>query len=93
MRMPHLAVSQNNYQVKFISLHMDRLISLVHYFNNPVIGSLTPIILTSLAAIFNLISLYFNKYELDPFFKTRNNLISSNCFITEAILLFEILVF
>ena len=49
--MPHSAVSQNNYQVKFISLHMNLLISLVHYFNNPVIGSLTPIILTSLAAI------------------------------------------
>ena len=62
--MPHSAVSQNNYQVKFISLHMNMLISLVHYFNNPVIGSLTPIILTSLAAI----SLYFNNYELDPFF-------------------------
>ena len=68
MRMPHLAVSQNNYQVKFISLHMNRLISLVHYFNNPVIGSLTPIIPTSLADIFKLISLHFNKYELDPFF-------------------------
>ena len=49
--MPHSAVSQNIYQVKFISLHMNMLISLVHYFNNPVIGSLTPIILTSLAAI------------------------------------------
>ena len=49
--MPHSAVSQNNYQVKFISLHMNLLISLVHYFNNWVIGSLTPIILTSLAAI------------------------------------------
>ena len=93
VRMPYLAVNQNNYQVEFISLHMDRLISLVHYFNNRVIGSLTPIILTSLAAIFKLISLYFNKYELDPFFKTRNNLITSNCFIIEAILLFEILVF
>ena len=81
VRMPHLAASQNNYQVKFISLHMNRLISLVHYFNNPVIGSLTPIILTRLAAIFKLISLHFNKYELDPFFKTRNNLISSHCFI------------
>ena len=67
--MPHSAVSQNNYQVKFISLHMNRLISLVHYFNNSVIGSLTPIILTSSAAIFKLISLYFNKYELDPFLK------------------------
>ena len=78
--MPHSAVSQNNYQVKFISLHMNRLIRLVHYFNNPVIGSLTPIILISLAAIFKLISLYFDKYELDPFLKTRNNLISSNCF-------------
>ena len=66
--MPHSAVSQNNYQVKFISLHMNRLIDLVHYFNNPVIGSLTPIILTSLAAIFKLISLYFNKHELDLFF-------------------------
>ena len=66
--MPHSAVSQNNYQVKFISLHMNRLISLVHYFNNPVIGSLTPIILTSLADIFKLISLYFTKHELDPFF-------------------------
>ena len=92
VRMQHLAVSQNNYQVKFISLHMNRLINLVHYFNNPVIGSLTPIIFTSLAAVFKLISLYFI-YELDPFFKTRNNLISSNCFIIEAILLFEILVF
>ena len=49
--MPHSAVSQNNYQVKFISLHMNLLISLVHYFNNWVIGSLNPIILTSLAAI------------------------------------------
>ena len=49
--MPHSAVSQNNYQVKFISLHMNLLISLVHYFNNWVIGSLTLIILTSLAAI------------------------------------------
>ena len=67
--MPHLAENQNNYQVKFISLHMNRLISLVHYINNPIIGSLTPIILTSLAAIFKLISLYFNKYELDPFLK------------------------
>ena len=67
--MPHPALSQNNYQVKFISLHINRLISLVRYFNNPVNGSLTPIILTSLAAIFKLISLYFNKYELDPFFK------------------------
>ena len=25
VKMPHLAVSQNNYQVKFISLHMNRL--------------------------------------------------------------------
>ena len=66
--MPYSAVSQNNYQVKFISLHMNRLISLVHYFNKPVIGSLTPIIITNLAAIFKLISLYFNKHELDPFF-------------------------
>ena len=74
-------LSQNNYQVKFISLHMNRLIILVHYFNNPVIDLLTPIILTSLAAIVKLISLYFNKHELDPFFKTRNNLICSNCFI------------
>ena len=50
--MPHSAVSQNNFQVKFIiSLHMNVLINLVHYFNNPVTGSLTPIILTSLAAI------------------------------------------
>ena len=40
--MPHSAVSQNNYQVKFISLHMNRSIGLVHYFNNLVIGSLTP---------------------------------------------------
>ena len=49
--MPHSAVSQNNYQVKFISLHMNRVISSVHYFNNPVTGSLTPITLTSFAAI------------------------------------------
>ena len=49
--MQQSAVSQNNYQVKFISLHMNMLISLVHYFNNPVIGSLTPFILTSLAGI------------------------------------------
>ena len=48
---PHSAVSQNNYQVKFISLHMNMLISLVHYFNYPVIGSLIPNILASLAAI------------------------------------------
>ena len=49
--MPHSVVSQNNFQVKFISLHMNMLISLVNYFNNPVTGSFTPIILTSLAAI------------------------------------------
>ena len=49
--MPHSAVSQNNFQVKFIRLHMNMLISLVHYFNNPVTGSLTPFILTSFVAI------------------------------------------
>ena len=58
--MPHSVVGQNNYQEKLISLHMNRLISLVHNFNNLVIGSLTPIILTRLAALSRLACILIN---------------------------------